>query len=112
MSEITTSSTRRWCAAGGIDLLFKKRHERLRQNVERHLAEMLSVGQVPAAPLSLVADYVAGALLTALTWWLDNDLPYTPEQMDAMFGQLVGPGVHAILGIPAAPAHGSIRECR
>jgi len=34
-----------------------------------------------------------------LTWWLDNDMPYTPEQMDTLFQQLVRPGVQATLQI-------------
>jgi AcrR family transcriptional regulator len=88
---------------GGIDLLYKKIHERLRQNIERHLGALLPAGQTPAAPLPLVADYVAGAIVTMLTWWLDNGMPYTPEQMDTMFYQLVLPGVTATLQIPADP---------
>ena len=91
---------------GGIDLLYKKGHERLRQNVERHLAELLPPGRAPAVPLSLVADYVAGAVLTTLKWWLDHELPCAPEQMDAMFGQLVWPGVRATLGLSGTPAAG------
>jgi len=54
---------------------------------------------VPAAPLPLVADYLAGAILSMLTWWLDNNMPYSPEQMDALFQQLVRPGVEATLRI-------------
>ena len=50
-------------------------------------------------PLPLVADYLAGAILSMLTWWLDNDMPYTPEQMDTLFQQLVWPGVQATLHI-------------
>ncbi|MFL5802066.1 MAG: TetR/AcrR family transcriptional regulator [Roseiflexaceae bacterium] len=86
---------------GGIELLYKKGHERLRQNIEQHLVALVPAGQTPAAPLALVADYMAGAILTMLRWWLDNGMPYPPEQMDAMFQQLVLPGVQATLGIPA-----------
>lgn len=43
-----------------------------------------------------MADYLAGAILSMLTWWLDNNMPYSPEQMDALFKQLVRPGVEAI----------------
>jgi AcrR family transcriptional regulator len=86
---------------GGIELLYKKGHERLRQNIEQHLVALVPAGQTPAAPLALVADYMAGAILTMLRWWLDNGMPYPPEQMDAIFQQLVLPGVQATLGIPA-----------
>jgi len=84
---------------GGIELLYKKGHERLRQNIEQHLVVLVPPGRSPAAPLALAADYMAGAILTMLRWWLDNGMPYSPEQMDAMFHQLVLPGVQATLGI-------------
>jgi AcrR family transcriptional regulator len=86
---------------GGIDRLFKKSHQYMRQNIEQHLAELIPPGQPPAASLPLVADYLAGAILSMLTWWLDNEMPYTPEQMDALFQQLVRPGVQATLQIVA-----------
>jgi tetracycline repressor-like protein len=88
---------------GGIDLLYKKSHERLRWNIEQHLGALIPAGQTPAVPLPLVADYMAGAILTMLKWWLDNKMPYTPEQMDRMFHQLVLPGVSATLQVPAQP---------
>ena len=84
---------------GGIDRLFKKSHQYMRRNIEQHLAALLPAGQAPAAPLALVADYLAGAIFNMLTWWLDNEMPYTPEQMDALFQQLVRPGVEATLQI-------------
>jgi AcrR family transcriptional regulator len=84
---------------GGIDRLFKKSHQHMRRNIEQHLAALIPAGQAPAAPLPLVADYLAGAILSMLTWWLDNEMPYTPEQMDALFQQLVRPGVQTTLQI-------------
>jgi len=82
---------------GGIDRLYKKGHERLRQNIEQHLQALVPAGQPVAVALPLVADYIAGAILTMLNWWLDNEMPYTPEHMDALFQQLVLPGVQATL---------------
>jgi AcrR family transcriptional regulator len=85
---------------GGIELLYKEGRVRLRQNIEQHLVMLVPAGQTSAAPPELVADYMAGAILTMLRWWLDNGMTYPPEQMDAMFQQLVLPGVQATLGIP------------
>jgi AcrR family transcriptional regulator len=87
--------------AGAIDRLFKKSHAHLRQNIEQYLGGLLPDGAEPALPLPLVADYMAGAILTMLTWWLANDLPYPPEAMSRMFHRLVLPGVSASL-LPAA----------
>ncbi len=85
---------------GGIELLYKKGHERLRQNIEQHLSVLVPPGQTPAAPLPLVADYLAGAILNLLKWWLDNGMPYPPKQIDAIFQQLVLPGVYRTVGVP------------
>src|SRR5258706_10394854 len=35
---------------GGIELLYKKGHERLRQNIEQHLVALVPAGRTPAAP--------------------------------------------------------------
>jgi AcrR family transcriptional regulator len=86
---------------GGINLLYKQGHAQLRQTIEQHLGTFVPAGQPPAVPLELVTDYLAGAILNLLTWWLDHGMPYTPQQMDALFHQLVLPGVQATLRLPA-----------
>jgi len=47
-------------------------------------------------PVDLLAHYAASSFLSLLTWWLDHDLPYTPEQMDTLYQRLVFPGLHEI----------------
>lgn len=37
------------------------------------------------------AQYYVSALLGLLTWWLDSERPYAPDEMDAMFRRLVLP---------------------
>jgi hypothetical protein len=86
---------------GPIDLLYKKGHERLCHNIERHLAVLAPAEETSEMLLSLVADSMAGAILTMLKWWLEHDMPYTPEQMEALFHQLVLPGVYVTLRIPS-----------
>jgi len=51
----------------------------------------------PIAPLDLLAYYTAASFLSLLTWWLDHDLPYTPEQMDTLYQRLVFPGIREVL---------------
>lgn len=45
-----------------------------------------------------MAQYLAGAFLMLCKWWLDAEMPYTPEDMDRIFQQLALPGVQAALG--------------
>jgi hypothetical protein len=58
---------------------------------------LASDGPAPAVPLPILADYVAGAFLSLLRWWLEHQRPYTPEQMHAIFQQVVLPGVEAVV---------------
>jgi AcrR family transcriptional regulator len=87
--------------SGPIDLLYRKGHERLRHNIERHLMALVLPDRASPVLLSMVADAMAGTILTMLKWWLDHNMPYTPEQMDNLFQQLALPGVYATLGIPS-----------
>jgi hypothetical protein len=51
-------------------------------------------------------QYLVGALLGTLTWWLDADPGYTAEEMDRMFAQLAVPAVGAGLGPWSSPSGG------
>jgi len=48
-------------------------------------------------PVPVVSEYLAGAFLTLLKWWVTADMPYPPEQMERIFQQLALPGVWALL---------------
>jgi AcrR family transcriptional regulator len=48
-------------------------------------------------PLPVVSQYLAGAFLTLLKWWLSADMPYPPEHIESIFQQLAMPGAWAIL---------------
>ena len=48
-------------------------------------------------PPALLAHYIASSFIALLTWWIDNNYPYSAEQMTSYFRQLVEPGVDAIM---------------
>lgn len=54
----------------------------------------------PQVPLDVIANYYAGSVMGLVTWWLENDTPYTPEQMAGYFQQLFFPGLMQVLGLP------------
>jgi len=54
-------------------------------------------GAQPAVPLDVLANYFAGSLLSLVTWWLENGMPYPPEQMASIFRQLFFQGAHSII---------------
>lgn len=47
--------------------------ERLRKRYVRH--------PEPAIPLPLMAQFCAGSLISTTAWWLENDMPYSIDEM-------------------------------
>jgi hypothetical protein len=48
-------------------------------------------------PPEIVAQYISSSFISLLTWWLDTDSPFTAEQMNEYYRQLVEPGVNMIM---------------
>ncbi|MEZ4593645.1 MAG: TetR/AcrR family transcriptional regulator [Chloroflexota bacterium] len=42
----------------------------------------------PLIPIPIMARHVAGSIYALITWWLLNDMPYTPQQMAEMSTRL------------------------
>jgi AcrR family transcriptional regulator len=65
--------------------------------IEPTLCTLSAERRSPSIPLPVVSEYLAGAFLTLLKWWVAADMPYPPEQMESIFQQLALPGVWAML---------------
>ncbi len=73
-----------------------------------YLAEMMQqsiagAGMPPRVPLPIVAHLAAGAEIAIMTWWVRNDMPYTPEAMAKFLYQAQMYGVWWALGIDVSP---------
>jgi AcrR family transcriptional regulator len=82
-----------------LEPVIKIMQTHLSEAVEVRLARRLPPGTVPTVPLPVVAAHVAGALVTLFQWWLDREMPESPEQLDGYFLQLIQPTVRAATGI-------------
>ena len=69
----------------------------LSRNIEHALTDLWVGEHAPSVPLVVIAQYLAGAFLNLLKWWLEAEMPYSPEQMDEMFQRLALPGVWEII---------------
>ncbi len=78
-------------------------HEGLRRYVAeamgRHLGEALPADD-SVLPREVTVEFAISALLGLLTWWLDNGMPYEPEEMAGMYLRLMLQGVPAVYGLP------------
>jgi hypothetical protein len=61
---------------------------------------MLEEHAQPSVPIEVFSNYFAGSLLGLVTWWLESDMPYPPEQMTEMFQKLFFQGARQVLGLP------------
>lgn len=69
----------------------------LSRNIEQALTLVCAKKGSPSVPLAVIAQYLAGAFGNLLIWWLEAEMPYSPEQMDSIFQQLALPGVWTIV---------------
>ncbi len=79
----------------GMDVLFKAGRAYWARNIEQVVKTLSADASPSPVPLPILTNYITGAFLTLLNWWLDNNLPYPPERMAELFKQLVMPGVRA-----------------
>ena len=48
---------------------------------------------LPLIPLEVLSNYFAASLLGLVTWWLESNMPYPPEQMADIFRRLFFEGI-------------------
>jgi AcrR family transcriptional regulator len=83
----------------GFELLTKDGHAALSAKFQESFTRFLSGKPEPAIPLTVLAYALAGTLLILLKWWLDNEMPYSPEYMDEILQKLVMSNTRKILGL-------------
>ena len=84
----------------GFALITTQGHASLGAKILRRLSPFLPAKGQTAVPLSVLSYSLAGSLLILLKWWLENDMPGSPEYMDGIFQQLIMPGIRRALGGP------------
>ena len=81
--------------SGGGDLIFNIARQHMQNHIEYHLQQMPSISD--EVPIPVITNFLAGSLLSMITWWLEQSLPYTPQEMDEMFTALAMPGIRSLM---------------
>jgi hypothetical protein len=71
---------------------------RISQKQLQGLKDERKLGKTPV-PMEVAAQHSAGSLFSMVSWWLENDMPYTPEEMARYYHAITVPGIRAALGI-------------
>ena len=67
----------------------------------RWLAALQPHPQQSRVPLEIVANSLSWSLLGVLIWWLEHDIPYSPEYMAEQFRLLITLDLRQVLGLGA-----------
>ncbi len=89
--------------SGGITAS-RQLHQNIASNVARCIqVEIKRSGSEPEIPPEFIANHFAGSLLATIYWWLDNDLPYSVEEMASMFQKINHMDRVALMGLDSQP---------
>jgi AcrR family transcriptional regulator len=85
--------------SGGITAS-RQLHQIIAENVETCIQkEMKELGAEPVIPAHFIANHFAGSLLATIYWWLDQDLPFSVEEMADMFEKINKLNRNALMGM-------------
>lgn len=80
-------------------------NERLRNIISIAITKLLSAHAASEGgelrldvPLEVFSQFFAGSLVGLLTWWLEHDMPYSPEEMTRIFQRLALRGARDVFG--------------
>jgi AcrR family transcriptional regulator len=76
------------------------------RGIEQRLADRPRAAGLTAQRRAALAQALAGALLSLLTWWIDRDTPQSAAEMDELFHGMVWSGVDSAEGPHLSPAGG------
>lgn len=82
----------------GSDFIVRAMHNHMDVHFENMLQEKLGSLTNPVL-VKMVAHQITGTMMTLLHWWLDQKMPFSPQEMDTYFHDLVVPGVEQVLNI-------------
>jgi AcrR family transcriptional regulator len=61
----------------------------------------------PSLPNTVTSNYISGAVIGLMTWWLDEDLPCTADEIFEIYNQMNVSGPAQAIGLPVRPQKGS-----
>ena len=86
---------------GGADLIIRILHENVDDLVRAHFHAQFPQWKGDPMQFEATTQFVTGACMRLLTWWLDNDdVTYSAEEIHSTFRRLVSQGVRRFLATP------------
>lgn len=67
------------------------------KKIDQYLKTQLPDGREPKVPIHLLTNHISYTMIELLKWWVNNDTPYTSQQMDLYFQELINPCISSVL---------------
>jgi AcrR family transcriptional regulator len=80
------------------EMILKYLHKYLYNMLIGPHTEIMKNRKSPPVPIEITTHYLVSSLLSLITWWLDNNMPYSPEKMDEIFRILATPTLKNAFG--------------
>lgn len=79
------------------ELLLYKIQAYWNKRIERYLISLLPEHTKPKVPLEILTNHITCTMIELLKWWINCNMPYTPQQMDQYFQSLINPSIHSAI---------------
>lgn len=87
------------------DFGLKRLRQIISQAIDRfnhQLADRNNLVLHPQVPMEVFLNSLAGAWIGLVTWWLEEDMPYPPEEMARMYQRMFLRSTREVLGLSAS----------
>jgi AcrR family transcriptional regulator len=81
----------------GFELLIKEGQSKFSETVQQRLQDIADNENIYAVPTPILAQLLSGSLLILLKWWLDEKMPYQPQEMNEIFRKTIMEGISNLL---------------
>lgn len=82
---------------GGADVVVRILRDHVTDLVREHFRSQFPNANRNQAQLEAAVQFVVGAFMGLGSWWLDNDVPYSAEELYSIFRRLTTQGVRRFL---------------
>ena len=64
---------------------------------QQYLSSKIKTGNTIKIPIPILTHHISITLTGLVKWWLNNNMPYTPEQMNQYFHGLINPFLNTLI---------------
>ncbi|ADU29096.1 TetR/AcrR family transcriptional regulator [Evansella cellulosilytica] len=81
----------------GANFFFEKVEAYWNTGIEEYLESKLPKGKEPKVPIKILTNHISSTLINLLKWWINNNMSYTPAEMEQYFRSLINPCIDSVI---------------